>query len=375
MTQTRVNIRSRVNAATIRRERRDGRDVIVVPSATLPDDVVMNRVKYPAGEIERSYLTLNGTPAPLGHPSLNGAFLSASDPQGMTRGFIGAWNENARRENGRVFVDKVIDVDYAKQLEGGRAVLEAIDKGEPIHTSTGLYAVFMPSEDAGFDSIATDIVFDHDAILLGEVGAATPAQGVGMMVNKARGADGAEIDAINSALDDAERDLDWAVDSVVRAAERVQRVPLLDKLKSVILDAIRGDGKKTPDPETATEEPEQMPVTDDEIKAMAAKSDAIANALEKLTERVEALAGIGAKVDEVSAAVNAQAEAAKAAADGELATLRAAIVKSNLMTEAAAGELTLNAARALADHATPKPGYGLNAAFGGDKSAAYELPE
>lgn len=132
MKQARINVRTRVNAASIRRERRAGRDVIVVPSATLPDGIVMNGVRYPAAAIEKGFGSLEGTPAPLGHPTVEGQFVSASDPRGMVRGFVGAWNENVRRESGRVLIDKVIDVEYAKQLDGGRAVLEAIEKGAPI---------------------------------------------------------------------------------------------------------------------------------------------------------------------------------------------------------------------------------------------------
>ena len=63
-------------------------------------------------------------------------------------------------------------------------MLEAINRGEPIHTSTG---IFLNVEDSGvseYGYIAKDMYFDHDAILLGEEGAATPSQGVGMMVNK-----------------------------------------------------------------------------------------------------------------------------------------------------------------------------------------------
>ena len=139
--QVRVNIRTLVNAAQIRKEKRAGRDVMVIPSATLPDGVVMNAIRYPAEAIEASYKTLDRTLAPLGHPkSADGGFLSAKDPEAINRHHIGAWNENVRREDGRVMLDKVIDLELANATEGGRRVLEAIKKGDPIHTSTGLLA-------------------------------------------------------------------------------------------------------------------------------------------------------------------------------------------------------------------------------------------
>jgi len=98
--QVRVNVRSRVNNDDIRRETRHGREKIIVPSATMPDDIVMNGIKYPSNEIEASFHTLDGTPAPLGHPTLDGNFLPASSTEAMIRNGIGAENENARREGG-----------------------------------------------------------------------------------------------------------------------------------------------------------------------------------------------------------------------------------------------------------------------------------
>ena len=132
--RVRVNITSKVNADSIKKLRRHGRDVMIVPSATLPDGIVMNGIRYDADEIEKSFRSLERTPAPLGHPEIEGMFVSASDPEGLARGWIGAWNENVRRENGRSCMDKVIDLSTANQTTGGKAVLEAIEKREPVHT-------------------------------------------------------------------------------------------------------------------------------------------------------------------------------------------------------------------------------------------------
>ena len=83
MKQVRVNVRALANIAAVRHEKRNGRDVVIVPSATMPDDVVMNDILYPAAEIARSYRSLERTPAPLGHPTINGMFVSARDPEGI----------------------------------------------------------------------------------------------------------------------------------------------------------------------------------------------------------------------------------------------------------------------------------------------------
>lgn len=182
---TRVNVRVAVNAASIRREQYNGREHIVVPSYTLPDEVIMNGGLYPHDEIEKSYKSLEGTFAPLGHPQVDGEYVGAERPDAVNAYHFGAFNKNVERKGNRIYVEKYIDVERAKESEMGRKVLNAIDKGEPIHTSTGIFLNReMVSNADGYNWIARDMVFNHDAVLLDEQGAATPDDGVGMMVNK-----------------------------------------------------------------------------------------------------------------------------------------------------------------------------------------------
>lgn len=348
--QVRVNIRTLANSAKIRREKRNGRDVIIVPSATLPDDVVMNDILYPAAEIAKSFKSLERTPAPLGHPSVNGKFLSARDPEGLNQGWIGAWNENVRQEGGRVLLDKVIDVERANQSEGGKRVLAAIDAGDPVHTSTGLLAIMDAANgDVPYKFTARDIEFDHDAILLDEDGAATPEQGVGMMVNSA----GKEIGVINSTLiEDAERGVDWALDNLAQALDRRERASWLERVKTALIEALKGSERVPSEQQNKdadmTVSKEQFDALSGEVKTLSESvktigtsigttvAEAVANALKPITEQLEA-----------------QANSAKATEEAELKTLREKIVAGNIMDEAAAGELTLNAARALAPKAEP----------------------
>lgn len=364
----RVNVRSTVNQAGIRRERRNGRDYIIVPSATMPDNIVMNRVRYPADEIAKSFASLENTPAPLGHPDIEGQFVSARDPEGLVRGWIGAWNRNVRRENGRVFLDKVIDVATAMQLEGGKAVLGAIEKGEPIHTSTGLYALMTAANsDDEADFIASEIEFDHDAILLGEEGAATPEQGVGMLVNKAV-RNGKEIQVINSVIeDDAERELGWAMDSLARALERRERASLLERMKTAIVEMFGAERETSANKENADMADEKQ------LGELSAKVNALAESFDKIGETIgtaitDALKPIKDHVDRIEANQKAKDEA-------ELAELREKIVKANILDESAAKELTLNAARALAKKAEPGKAAALNGALGEDnKTPGFKLP-
>lgn len=188
-----VNVTTRVNSQSIRREVHNGRDHLILPSYTLPANVVMNGVLYSASEIDAHYAGLEGTLAPLGHPQVNGQFVSAFSPEGLNVGFVGAWNRNVKKAGNRIYLEKWVDVNKASESEGGRELLErvaAIERGEdvpPIHTSVAVFLDQLePNEEQkalGAEWVAKIHGMDHDAILLHEVGAATPEQGVGLMVN------------------------------------------------------------------------------------------------------------------------------------------------------------------------------------------------
>lgn len=186
MDEIHVNVAAKVRNADIRRIMHNNREHIIVPSYTLPDECIMNGGRYPAEEIEKAHKSLEGTLAPIGHPTLNGAFVPANTAEAINAHHVGAWNKTVERNNGRVYIEKWIDVQTAEQSEHGRALLAAIEEGKPIHTSTGLICQReMVSNQASHTWVARNMQFDHDAILFDEPGAATPEEGVGLMVNKA----------------------------------------------------------------------------------------------------------------------------------------------------------------------------------------------
>lgn len=373
MKQVRINITTRVNSSKIRHEKRNGRDVVVVPSATLPDDVVMNGIRYPADEIEKSYSTLERTPAPFGHPTINGEFVSASDPEGINLGWIGAWNENVRRANGRVFLDKVIDVSVAKSSVNGKRVLEAIDKNEPIHTSTGLLANLIEIEnDDSCDAEARDIIFDHDAILLDEEGAATPEQGVGMLVN------GKKVDVINSYLEETlDNELDWTLDSIVRTFEKRQRVPMIERLKSALVEFFATESELANHKETDDMADDKTGAAlEARMKTMESSVADIKTSVDKIGETVanaikEALTPLTDQVGQLTNSQKAQAEARKAA-------LVNTVVEAGVLSKAAAETLSEEALVELADGVKPKEkAAGLNSRYTppSDNVAAFQLPK
>lgn len=361
----RINIKSLLNTSKVRTEKRNGREIMVVPSATLPDNVVMNGVMYPAEEIEKSYLTLNRTPAPFGHPMINNMFVSASDPEGINIGYIGAWNENVRRENGRVLMDKIIDVEVANRSENGKRVIEAINEEKPIHTSTGLYTNLVESNVDGHKWVANDMQFDHDAILLDEEGAATPDQGVGMLVN------GKKIDVINSSLDEIDERLDWAVDSIVRTLEQRQRVPMLQRIKAALLEAFSDEQVNSREKENA-EMADEKKLADFETRLNSMEKsfqDALSGITESVTNALtEALAPVNEQITAISNAQKATEEAEKTAMVNK-------VVEAGVLSEEAAKTLTNSALSELVAKIKPKTAKGLNPAFNSDDSDKDEFAD
>lgn len=371
--QVRVNVKTRVNQQMIRREKRNGRDVIIVPSATLPDDVIMNNIKYPAEEIENSYRTLNQTPAPLGHPQgPDGEFISALDPEAINGFYIGAFNANARRENGRVYVDKIIDVEMANSLERGRRVLEAIEKGEPIHTSTGLLCnIEEAGEGDGCEYIARNILFDHDAILMDEPGAATPEQGVGMLVNKARDKAGKQIDVFNVDISDMyDNEIDSLGMELMRAVQRREDVSAWARMKSAVLEVLGRPARET---ETeANGDSEMTEVSQEQFDELSAKVNGLAEQLDGLDFK----AALNEALAPLNEAVEAIQNKDKAAAEAKHKALVERVVNKSMLDEETAKETPSAALEAMLANEQTHFAAPIHGGFTPNGDAVkYELPE
>lgn len=199
-----VNIASLVVNSDIRTETIEGVEFTVIPSRTLPKDVVMNSIMYPSEEVEAAISTLDMSPVTIGHPVVNGKFAPASDPISQAAyGILGAHNRvKGKTDDGRWVVEKLIPTEQLQNTERGKKLAEAIKHKRPIHTSTGVYLTKEP--EIGVNAMGQEYTsrakidrFDHDAILLNERGAATPEQGVGIFVNESGESEETEVMYVN----------------------------------------------------------------------------------------------------------------------------------------------------------------------------------
>ena len=219
MTSKRVHILSAVNAANVSK---DGNTYTIRDVVGAVDDIVMNSRLYPADQLKAAAATLEGKPAPAGHPKNSaGQAISALSGEALASAWIGSYVRNARHEAGRTMVDIVVNEAQAKAHPDGAKLVERLDAAiagantDPIHVSTGLMMdpIIANGESRGkkYSSIVTNIRYDHLAILLNEQGAATPEQGVGMFLNSAGESEKVEEVVINTEPEDRRTRnlLDW----------------------------------------------------------------------------------------------------------------------------------------------------------------------
>ncbi|HCT6901549.1 TPA: DUF2213 domain-containing protein [Klebsiella aerogenes] len=259
MKRNRVNVLTVVNSASnITTETIDGKPHIVVRGITpVVDDIVMNRKLYPAAEIEKAYNTLERNPMPLGHPKVDGKHVSARDVRAVNEYHVGAWLQNVSHKDGKVTGDMYVNRQYAESREKGKRLINRLDEmlagtnSEPIHISTGLLysgiAANGESKGKKYNEIATNMMFDHVAVLLDEPGAGTPEEGVGIFVN-AEG-DEVEIEVVNLEESDAPDQQDPTFKSFFNqlkaffGANSDSTQKETDPMKELIVNALKAKGK------------------------------------------------------------------------------------------------------------------------------------
>jgi hypothetical protein len=209
--KTRVHILSAVNASNVSKT---GSTYTIKDVCGAVDGIVMNSALYPAEELKTGVSTMNGKPAPAGHPKDGqGRFISALNGEALLNSYIGSICTNARHEGGRSLFDIVVNEAQAKAHPEGQKLVERLDaaingqNADPIHVSTGLVCKMVTAngESGGkkYNRIATGIEYDHLAILLNQSGAGTPEQGVGMFLNS-EGQE-VEVESVNVSTEPVDR--------------------------------------------------------------------------------------------------------------------------------------------------------------------------
>lgn len=235
-----------INASNISTTTINGQEHYVIRGAVpIVDDIVMNGGLYPGEEINSSYKTMERKLMPIGHPMVNGKYVSANDPQAVNDYYAGAWAQNVSKAGEKTVNDVYVNKAIAETKPDGKRLIARLDEmiagtnSEPIHLSTGL--LLNKEQKAGeskgkkYSWIAHNMQFDHIAILLDEPGAGTPEEGVGMFVN----ADGQEGEVETASLIDAANSLKDGLLNKVKFFFAHNSDASFDEIYQMLRDAIR----------------------------------------------------------------------------------------------------------------------------------------
>lgn len=340
-----VNVSTIVVNREIRTEELEGMSFTVLPSRTLPPNIVMNGILYDEKDVEAKIGTLDGSPVTISHPVINGRFADAYEPISQAKfGLGGAFNKvRGKADDGSWIVEKYIPTEQLQNTERGKKLAEAIKHKQPIHTSTGVYLTKEP--EIGVNAMGQEYTsrakidrFNHDAILLNEVGAATPEQGVGIFVNADGEQEETEVMYVN-AYDDKELEGQFEIKVKGSMLER-----FLEFMKTVV--------KSEPSDESQTVNSNREGNEVDETKVQEMIANALAAQEAKSAEVIkQAIDGA------VSAALAANAQTQ---AEAEKAQLVEQVVNAKLLPEDAAKECGIAALKAMLEgNSQGQPAMGL----------------
>jgi len=177
---------------TIREETLDGKKHLVVPVVMMVEGV-HNGSKGPifhmGSELARWTEAWNGIPVTVSHPVKEGTNVSANAPDVLDSSSVGRIF-NTTYDNG-LKAEAWIDFDKisAKSIEA----LEAIQNGEPLDVSVGVFNDIEEAQEGAewngesYGTIAYNYRPDHLALLPGEEGACSWKDGCGIRTNKKGG--------------------------------------------------------------------------------------------------------------------------------------------------------------------------------------------
>ena len=170
----------KIQEALVRHETFEGRDHLVVPCVMIVGGV-LNGAFVPVEEMRASVEAWNGRPAPILHPKQGDEYVSANDPKVIEQNVVGQVFA-ARVDGDKLKAELWIDIEKAKKL-GHERVLADLQAGKPVEVSTGYFADDEPT-DGEFNGVAYSTIHrnlrpDHLALLPGEIGACSVADGCG----------------------------------------------------------------------------------------------------------------------------------------------------------------------------------------------------
>ena len=177
---------------TIRIDSMDGKKHLVVPVVMMVEGVHVGSqgaILHTEEELSKWTEAWNGIPVTISHPKKEGANVSANSPDVLDSSAVGRIF-NTHYDGG---LKAEAWIDYEKISAKSVEALTAIENGEPLEVSVGVFTDTEIAEEGArwngedYKSIAYNYRPDHLALLPGEEGACSWTDGCGIRTNKKGG--------------------------------------------------------------------------------------------------------------------------------------------------------------------------------------------
>ena len=173
---------------TIRREQLNGKDNIVVPVTMMVEGVHIGShgpVLHLAEELGRYPESWDGIPATIGHPQVNGQYVSANSPAVLQDWAVGRIF-NTRIDDTALRAEAWLDEECLERIS--EETLDHLNNGDVIEVSVGIFSDEETTSGVWnterYNAIARNHRPNHLALLPDEIGACSIADGCGIRVNK-----------------------------------------------------------------------------------------------------------------------------------------------------------------------------------------------
>lgn len=171
----------------VRNETLEGRKYLAAPMVMMVEGVLNGSdgpLFYPAEELAKVPQVWNMKPVVVQHPTLNGKSLSACDPDVLEKYRVGMIM-NTSWDGQRLKAEAWLEPSRLESVDS--RVLNAVQKGEMLEVSTGLFSETEPKpgvfKGRHYKGVVRNLRPDHLAILPDSIGACSIADGAGLMRN------------------------------------------------------------------------------------------------------------------------------------------------------------------------------------------------
>lgn len=171
----------------VRNETLEGRPYLAVPMVMIKEGVLNGSdgpILYTSEELAKVPQVWNTKPVVVQHPTLNGKSLSACDPDVLEKYRVGMIM-NTSWDGQRLKAEAWLEPSRLEAVDS--RVLNAVQKGEMMEVSTGLFSEIEPKpgvfKGRQYKGVVRNLRPDHLAILPDSIGACSIADGAGLMRN------------------------------------------------------------------------------------------------------------------------------------------------------------------------------------------------